>query len=114
MVGGAAGAVAVTQAVRRTDSPSIAVAQALTPLLAAAGVPASAVAIWRRRYLLAAISAASSAALARVIAPAVRGRGASATRGPAVLTVAHANMLFSNDRHAGDAVAALLACDADV
>src|SRR3954452_11348094 len=114
MVGATAGTVAITQGARRTDLPSIAVAQALTPLLAAGGVPASAVGVWQRRFGLAGLSAASSIALARVVAPAARSGRAPVGGGPAALTVAHANMLFSNQRHAREAAAALLACDADV
>jgi len=114
IVAAAAGGVAVTQALGRTDAPAVAIAQALTPLIAAAAVPASAIGVWRRRSSLVVMAAASAVALGRVVAPAIRRGHLSASTDASPLTVAHANMLYTNHRHAREAAAALVACDADV
>jgi Endonuclease/Exonuclease/phosphatase family len=113
-VAGSAAAVMLTQAARRTPTPLAAVGQALTPGLACAAIPATIVGIARNRPALALIGAASAVGLARVVRPAMR---AAPTQRPArseAFTIAHANMLFTNRRHARDAVVSVLATEADV
>ena len=115
-VAGAAGAVALTQAAGRTPTPLAAVGQALTPALAAATLPALGIGIVRGRGGLVGLAAAGGCGLAAVIAPAIRRSRPGAVRAVAAstLSIAHANLLFTNERRAGDAARHLFGLGADV
>jgi len=114
MTAGAAGAVAVSQLAKRTPTPLFAIGQALTPVLAGVAVPAAVMGVVTRRPALTACATASAVTLAATVAPALRRPTLASGVAGECVTVAHANMLYTNHRHARDAVTCVLATDADV
>ena len=111
---GAGAAVAATQVTGWSRSRFVAIAQSLTPLLAAAAVPVATVGVLRRRPALAASAATVALTLGSVVAPAIRRFPATVPASPGDLRVLHANLLFGNIRRAPEAAAAVLATGADV
>ena len=114
----ASGAVAATQLARRTPTPMVAIGQALTPVLVVAAPAAATIGLLRRRPALVLTAATSTAVLAATVAPAMRRppeHAAIRTEADVLpMTIAHANMLYMNHRHARQAAAAVAANDADV
>lgn len=109
-----AGVVAATQATGSTPLNVLYVLQALTLPLLAPCVPLAGLALWRRRYRMAATDAAISLALLVLIWPVVsHGAPPDVDDGAPTLRIAFANTYFENER-TGDVADALLDEGADL
>jgi endonuclease/exonuclease/phosphatase (EEP) superfamily protein YafD len=114
----AGAAVLATQIAGWSRMQIVAVAQSLTPHLVAAASVGVVIGVADRRLPLVAAAGVVAAGLAAIVMPAIRfGRRPPPPPPPntgSTLTVAHANLLYENVRLAREAVAAMLATDADV
>jgi endonuclease/exonuclease/phosphatase (EEP) superfamily protein YafD len=121
-VAGLGTAVLATQISGWNRTTLVAIGQSFTPLLAAAAVPTTVLAVARRKPLLAVAGAVAATGLGAIVAPALRRparldpaeAGRTPAAAPATLRIFHGNLLFQNERRAGDAAAAVLATGADV
>jgi endonuclease/exonuclease/phosphatase (EEP) superfamily protein YafD len=109
------GLLALTQAFGYSGWPPISILQSLTPIVLFPALPIAVAALVTRRFALAGTAALIVLALVVLVAPVIWHDGRpTIPPGSPELTVAHSNLLYSNEDQSADAIATLLATNADV
>lgn len=108
------GALTFTQLVGVTELSLVYVLQALTPAVLAPSIPLAAIAVWRRRWVLAAIQTVVAVVLIVLVWPVIaHGSPPSVPVGAPSVRIAFANTYFDNEQPEA-AAATLLSLDADL